>query len=136
MNSSIQTASKCFIAKINGKKCGFWAYFKFPHPKVKNLLKSHRVVVLPEFQGLGIGSIVTDELSYYFSNQGYRVMETTSHPARIAGYRKKDYWICKTMGRILKNKKAKIGGDSQNRMISSWLFLPKKYEKHIEEKNG
>ena len=114
---------------MNGKPAGIMIFSIFPHPKVKNIMKISRTVILPEFQGFGISGIATNVLANYYKNLGYRVRSTTSHPARISFYKKNKNWICCQQGRIINKSKTGngVGGSSKNRFTTSWEFIGDKY---------
>lgn len=113
---------------MNNKPCGIIIFAKFIHPKAKNIMKISRTVILPEFQGFGIAGIVTDILAKYYKDLNYRVRSTTSHPARIAFYKKNKNWICCQQGRMVNKSKTglRIGGSSSNRFTTSWEYVGEK----------
>lgn len=112
------------MATIDERPCAFIAVTFFPHPKAKNVYKTHRLVVLPEYQGIGIGRILADEVARHYVTNGKRYRETTSHPARIASHKKNPNWRCVQVGRMINNSKTGlgIGGASSRRLTTSWEF--------------
>ena len=58
--------------------------------------REHRLVVLPDFQGLGIGPKFSDFFGCMHLRQGLRFSSRTAHP-RLGGYRQhasaKDQWL-------------------------------------------
>ena len=125
LNGYLTGTSQNYLAKVDGRPCAFLGVINFPHPKVKNIRKTHRLVVLPEFQGLGIGRILTDEIASHYLKQGFRYRETTSHPARIMSHKKNPNWICVESGRMHARGSTSgigVGGDSRKRLITTWEF--------------
>jgi GNAT superfamily N-acetyltransferase len=55
-------------------------------PQIKNAWRESRTVVLPDFQGLGIGVRVSDAVGEIFKSQGLRYFSKTAHP-RMGSYR-------------------------------------------------
>jgi GNAT superfamily N-acetyltransferase len=55
MSAELHNAAQCFVAYIDDNLVGFIAYIHLMHPKVKDIKMVHRLVVLPDYQGLGIG---------------------------------------------------------------------------------
>ena len=45
------------------KQSGFFSIWHSPHPKVKNIKKVHRLVILPDYQGIGIGGILLNSIA-------------------------------------------------------------------------
>ena len=113
---------------INDRPCAFISIIQFPHPVAKNLFKTHRLVVLPEFQGIGLGRILTDEIAFLYTENGKRFREITSHPARIASHKKNNNWVCCHQGRQINKSKTGngVGGLSKNRFTTSWEFIGKR----------
>ena len=64
----------------------------FPHPQRKNIRMGHRLVVLPDYQGLGIGLAFDNWLGEYLNDRGYRYHKTISHPALIHAYARSPRW--------------------------------------------
>jgi len=51
-----------------------------------------RIVVLPDYQGLGIGLRLVEHVCRHESGRGFRVSITASHPAVIAHCKRSDQW--------------------------------------------
>lgn len=83
LSDSFNIAAKVFICFANDNLCGFCAALPFPHPKIKNVYREHRTVVLPDFQGVGIGHKFSNWVAEYFIKHGKRYVSTTSNPALI-----------------------------------------------------
>jgi GNAT superfamily N-acetyltransferase len=70
----------------------FASYIHFQHPRAKNIKTSHRVVVLPDWQGLGIAGHLSEWLGELLAGQGFRFRATTGHPARFGYYARSPRW--------------------------------------------
>lgn len=88
LSADINKSAKCHVALWNDNPVGFLASLHMPHPKAKNIKTGHRAVVLPDFQGVGIGNRLLDFIAQTYLDKGYRYRSATSHPAMI-GYRAK-----------------------------------------------
>ena len=97
MSAALHRGAQCFGGFVDGRCVAFHAYIHFPHPKVKNLKQVHRTVVLPEWQGLGLGGILTEWTGQRLWNQGYRYRTILAHPAMIAYHNRSPRWICKRL---------------------------------------
>jgi predicted ABC-type transport system involved in lysophospholipase L1 biosynthesis ATPase subunit/GNAT superfamily N-acetyltransferase len=63
-----------------------------PQPFMKNAYREHRTVVLPDFQGLGIGPRISDAVAQMYVDRGKRYFSKTAH-IRFGGYREvSDKW--------------------------------------------
>jgi len=80
MKGNIAVGAKGWCFYQNGSPIGFSSYAYLPHPKVKNMMMASRIVVLPDFQGLGIGREITALPAIELKNQGFRVRVRTAHP--------------------------------------------------------
>ena len=122
MNTSINPAAQCYVATIWGKVVGFIAVIHFPHPRVRNMKKITRLVVLPDYQGIGVGKALLNFVGTKYKKLGNRVTITTSHPALNKSL--KYPWKLTRQGRTSKND----GIDSlkktvtMRRMTCSWEF--------------
>ena len=54
LSHDISKSAICYVAKVDGCYAAFLAIIKYPHKQLKSVYRIHRVVVLPEFGGLGI----------------------------------------------------------------------------------
>lgn len=99
LSSSFNNAAKVFVAYVNGNLAAFCGVCHFCHPKMK-AWREHRSVVLPDYQGVGIGTAFTDFVAQYFIDNGKRFISTTSNPAMIFSRNKNPLWRCTHFGRI------------------------------------
>jgi len=85
LDGGINPASECYLAKWGDRPVGFSASLSFPSGSLKQAYRSHRLVVLPEFQGLGIGVRLSEHVARLFLDRGKRYFVKTSHP-RLGEY--------------------------------------------------
>ncbi|MFI7705326.1 hypothetical protein [Nonomuraea sp. NPDC049480] len=71
----------------------FPAYRHFQHPRVRNMKMEHRLVVLPDFQGLSIGARMSEWVAQHLAEQGYRYRSVSSHPALISYRDRSSRWL-------------------------------------------
>lgn len=117
---------------------GFVASLPFPSGTLENAWRAHRTVVLPDFQGLGIGPAISDGVAEIMVNGGNRrYFSRTAHP-RFGQYRnthpptdKKGGWIktaedgkIRSRSRIRANGKQDDNGMGDQRECSSHEFVP------------
>jgi len=88
----LHVAAHCYGAFLGDECVAFNADIPFPHPKRKNIRMGHRLVVLPDYQGLGIGIAFDNWLGEHLHAQGYRYHKTISHPALIHAYAASARW--------------------------------------------
>lgn len=86
LSSSINRAARCWLAHWGEHLVGFTAALAFPNGNFKNGWREHRTVVLPDYQGLGLGVRLSDAVASMFVADGRRYFSKTTHP-RMGGYR-------------------------------------------------
>jgi len=126
LSHSHNNAAHVFVAYINGILAGYISVLHFPHPKVKNVKRVHRLVILPDYQGLGIGIRLLEEVGLYYKQNDYRYRITTSAPSLIYALKKSNKWVCASYGRKMGTNKSKINtakNSSKNRITASFEFI-------------
>lgn len=102
LSAAINRASRCWIAIWGNTPVGFTSAIAFPNGYVPNAWREHRTVVLPDFQGLGMGVRISDAVGAILVGEGRRYFSKTAHP-RMGAYRE-----ASTIWRpTSKNKKAR-----------------------------
>ena len=100
MNHNLNKVAQSYIGMIEDRPAAFCAVLHFPHPKVSNFKMISRLVVLPDYQGIGIGGRLVDAVAKYYHDAGNRVIITTSNPALRSIFEKNAGWILKRFGRV------------------------------------
>lgn len=59
----------------------------------------HRLVVLPDYQGIGVGTSLLDWVAGYYRAQGWDVNIATSTPALSKTLRRRSEWVMRGYGR-------------------------------------
>lgn len=86
LTSRIHKQAQCFIGLLDQTPVVFTSVLAFPHPLIKKAFREHRTVVLPDFQGMGIGPRFSDAIASLYTSTGRRYFSRTSHP-RFGEYR-------------------------------------------------
>lgn len=130
LSHSHNNAARVFIATMNDNICAFCSVLHLPHPIAKNIKKIHRLVVLPDYQGIGLGVIFLNEIAKIIINDGNRCTITTSAPSLINSLKINKTWNCTHFGRLM----AKTGllhglnnktSNSKNRITASFEYILK-----------
>jgi GNAT superfamily N-acetyltransferase len=82
LSADLHPAAACYVAVVEGSPAVFTAVLPFPHPIVPGY-REHRVVCLPDFQGLGLGNALSEFVASLYIATGKPYTSTTSHPAMI-----------------------------------------------------
>lgn len=86
LTAKLNGASNCFLACWNGMPVGFNAILSFPSGTLKNAYRGHRLVVLPDYQGLGIGNTLSEFVGERLIQQGKRYFCKTAN-IKLGEYR-------------------------------------------------
>jgi ABC-type lipoprotein export system ATPase subunit len=111
-------ATHKYIAEINGQSVAWCSFLHFPHPKVKNMKRVHRIVVKPDYQGVGIAGRFLEALCSSYAEKGTRVRLLTSSPAFIHGLSSSDNWVMVRKPSRAKTSTNKYGGLDQSKSDS------------------
>lgn len=118
------------VAMPDGEEVAFLSVIRFPHGNITNGWRGHRTIVLPDFQGLGIGARLTDWLGEHVThdmkdrdgNPG-RLYTRTVHP-RLGVYRNNsDKWLATTSNEKVGSKPSKSGISATALMRTSFSHL-------------
>jgi energy-coupling factor transporter ATP-binding protein EcfA2 len=92
LSGDIHRGSKVFVGFIENQPVGLIAVIHYPHP-TGGYWKEHRSVVLPDFQGIGIGNSMSDLVASAFKATGKQYRDTTAHPSHVHYRDKSPDWI-------------------------------------------
>lgn len=107
LDGNLNKSSRCWVALWNGVMVGFVAIIAMPNGNFKKAWRGHRTVVLPDFQGLGIGVRISDAIGEIVLSEGGRYFSKT------ANYRMGEYREASPNWRATsKNRKARPDYDS------------------------
>ena len=90
------------------KIIGFIAMIHQPHPINKKIKRVSRLVILPDYQGIGLGTKFLDFIAKKYVDLGYDFSIITSAKNLISSLRKKQNWILISYGRSKHPKTGKI----------------------------
>jgi len=86
LDGNINKASRCYIGVWDDTVIAFGAAITMPSGTLKNAWRGHRTVLLPDFQGMGIGVRFSNAIAQIHLEEGHRYFSRTSHP-RMGEYR-------------------------------------------------
>lgn len=92
LNANANKSARFYVAMLNGEPIAITASLSFPHPHLKNAWRAHRTVVLPDYQGLGIGNRLGEAIGDIMLADGKRYISTTSHPSMVHHRLRSQLW--------------------------------------------
>lgn len=130
MNSDINRTAQCYVGYYENQPVCFFAVLHFPHGIVKNFKKGHRLVVLPDYQGLGIGHKFSSYVAQTYIDNGYRFIITSSTKALFEQRKRDTRWIITRKGRVGAGSSTGVlhnaddgGAFSRNKLTYSYEYI-------------
>lgn len=99
----INASARCWLAVDGDEPVAFVSAVSLPSGSIKRGWRGHRVVVLPDYQGLGLGSRLSDAVAQLFVDDGCRYFAKTAHP-KLGEHRERSPLWCATS----KNARARL----------------------------
>lgn len=128
LSNELHKSSACYVALIGNRPVAFAAVMAFPHA-VKPGWREHRTVVLPDFQGIGIGNMLSELIASVYSATGRPYYSTTTHPAMVKYRAKSAKWnMIRSPSRVGRNKTSKRWDEStssRDRYTASFRYAGK-----------
>ena len=93
MTAELSLSATCFVFVWNNKMVAFQSILPLPSGNFNNGYREHRLVVLPDFQGIGLGIKVSEFTGGILASAGKQLFTKTVNPA-LGLYREnnKDKW--------------------------------------------
>jgi energy-coupling factor transporter ATP-binding protein EcfA2 len=115
LDTDLNPAALCFVATWQDRPVAFVAALGFPHKHVPGF-RLHRLVCLPDYQGVGIGVALADFISSVLRTRAQHVFRTAAHPAVVAHCARSALW---DMVRPSKMSPASSVGESRDLGVGS-----------------
>jgi len=81
LDTRISRSVHCYVGLIGDKPVAFHAAIHSTNRDIHSYWRGHRTVVLPEFQGMGIGTAFSDAIAQIYVDRGMRYFSKTAHPS-------------------------------------------------------
>lgn len=91
LSAELNKLADCYIVSYNKLPVAFAAILSMPGRFGKDsrfCVSEHRIVVLPDYQGMGLGNALSEYLGELYLSQGYRYFGKTANP-RMGEHRQK-----------------------------------------------
>lgn len=136
------TAQQCYVAFWEDRPIAFSCWFNsMTRSRRKGDMREHRTVVLPDFQGVGIGNRLSEFCASIFQGAGYRAFSTTSHPAVIHSRSKSPLWKRLRLSRVSRmghnatfartSKTGRYEAISAGRVTAGFLYIGPGMDKEV-----
>jgi ABC-type ATPase involved in cell division/GNAT superfamily N-acetyltransferase len=81
LDTSMSRSVHCYVLLLGDKPVAFHAAIHSTNRDIHSYWRGHRTVVLPEFQGMGIGTAFSDAIAQIYVDRGLRYFSKTAHPS-------------------------------------------------------
>jgi len=144
LTQELNKAAKCFLILFNDKPVAFIGVLPMPSGTIQNAFRVSRLVVLPDFQGLGIGIKILNIFGSMYKKDNKTLYIKTSNPSLFKGmFRNKLNWKLTSenndVDRIKKSNQKIIeeGKDNGIKLIKesitkSYKYIGEEYKDNID----
>ena len=129
LTASHNKAAQCFVAHWKGVPVAFFSYLQFVNNKIKKTKRAHRVVCLPDYQGVGIGVKMAVHIAACLKALGWGYISTAAHPARNA-FSSKNPDLKMIRSAKVSTRHAGTGTQAKNlgRMVTTFRYVGPAFE--------
>ena len=133
LSSDLNLASRVFIAFLNNEIVGFMAILPLPNGAFKNAFRIHRLVILPEYQGLGIASNMISYFANLYAKQGKGFYIRTSHVKLKEYFSNSNKWIeTNRSGKVSPSLMLNSKNKQKDRIAYSYKYIGK-YNEYLDK---
>ena len=93
MNGELSSSAVCYGLYDEEKIVGFMGILHQPHSVTKNIKRVSRIVILPDYQGCGLGYKFLCIVAEHYKKMGYEFSIVTSAKNFIEKLKNSDRWI-------------------------------------------
>lgn len=104
LDTSMSRSVHCYVGLLGDKPIAFHAAIHSTNRDIHSYWRGHRTVILPEFQGMGIGTKFSDAIAEMYVGKGMRYFSKTAHPSFGEHREKSPLWRATST-----NKKSRKG---------------------------
>ncbi len=127
LSSDINKASDCYVIYWGEVEVGFMSILPLPHALLSRTFRVHRLVILPEYQGMGLGTKILDTFGSMYEEKGKKLYIKTIHKKLNSFLESSILWMKNTKsGTRVPQKMWKIEVD---KVSPSYQYVGKDYQK-------
>ncbi|MCA9639599.1 MAG: hypothetical protein KC492_02865 [Myxococcales bacterium] len=124
LSGSLALQARCYLATWSGAPVCFCA--TLPIIGRKGHRRFTRVVTLPDYQGIGIGARVIEQVASLHREEGLRINLTTSHPGLVQHCKRSPGWSARSVRRNSRRTATRLHAnyrDSTGRIVVSFEYV-------------
>lgn len=126
MSSELNRASRVFGLWSNDRLAAIAGLLHFPHPAVNDIIRTSRLVTLPDFQGMGLAMALIDTLGSAYKATRRRLRMYPSHPALVRTFDRSPRWSMRKEAGTFSPKQGKTttaAGTTKGRASASFEYV-------------
>lgn len=106
LTKDLNKSAQIYVACIDNQPAAIIALLPLVHSQIHNAKRISRIVVLPDFQGVGLANRFMEMICGALKHQGFKTYITTSHPALIRSLNNSNQWsMARKPSRVAKQGK-------------------------------
>lgn len=135
LSADLNVASRCFVAFYNNEPVAFLSILPMPNGYINNGYKVHRLVVLPDYQGLGIATKLLLWFANVLANTNCKLYIRTSH-IKLRNYlRNNKQWVeTSRSGQVSPPMMLKDKKQRKDRIAYSFKYIGQ-YDNNLNEQD-
>ena len=126
LDHSLNYSARVFVGYVNDDMAVVVAVLPQPGSFV-GLFRISRCVVLPDFQGLGLVTIMNEYIGELYWKNKKRLSIVTTHPGLIKSYFKSNKWKLNSFDKTIKIDGNFDSNKLSNRLKASFIYIPNNY---------
>ena len=124
LSSSLNRSSRILLATVDDRPAAFCAVLPQPNAHFRNGYRIHRIVTLPDYQGVGVGRALLDRTAAALAACGKKVFITTTHPGLVASLNRSGQWaLRRKAGRASRHHPKQIIKAATNRNTAGFRYI-------------
>lgn len=133
LSHDLNPSAQCYGLFDEKELIGICAITHFPHPRNPKIKHCHRLVILPDYQGIGLGTKFLGAVAKMYADQGFDFSITTSAKNLMFALNRNENWGCQRYGKLPPHHGEKLC-DALNATTSSKRQTASFYWKGREKK--
>ncbi len=123
LDGAINKGARCWVAYLWGVPVAFNSVLAMPSGSLKHAWREHRLVVLSDYQGMGIGSAMSECIGEILLSEGKRFFSKTAN-IKLGEYReRKEKWRPTSKNKRARKDHLKSTRENYNNMVNKKLSL-------------
>lgn len=122
LNHDLNPSAQCYGLFDGDSIVGFCAVTHFPHPNNSKLKHYHRLVILPDYQGIGLGTKFLNAVASIYAEKGFDFSIVTSARNLMQSLKRNNNWFCSRYGELQFHKNKTLDRTSSHGRTTATFF--------------